>query len=99
MINFNKMINFLKRLGKNFDNPPKKIIYNFILMFTFMIIYKIINMIDENSFSSKLNNIDTLYFTIMTQMTVGYGEIVPKSQLAKMLVMIHTTLFWMIVIF
>jgi hypothetical protein len=33
--------------------------------------------------------IDVMYFTITTQSTVGYGDISPRSKLAKIVMMIH----------
>jgi len=39
-----------------------------------------------SSFSEPLDHVGGLYFTIATLGTVGYGDIVPKSELARILV-------------
>jgi hypothetical protein len=40
-----------------------------------------------NTFSSKLTILDSLYFSLITASTVGYGDIRPVSNLAKLLIM------------
>ncbi len=42
-----------------------------------------------DSFSAVLTKIDALYFTITTFATVGYGDIVPKSEPARFMVMVQ----------
>jgi voltage-gated potassium channel len=42
-----------------------------------------------DAFSEPLNRTDGLYFTMTTFATVGYGDIVPLTQLARALVMIQ----------
>ena len=45
------------------------------------------NGLDKNS-----EFIDSLYFSLTTTSTVGYGDISPKSRVAKVLVMVHQTI-------
>ncbi len=35
------------------------------------------------------SSFDALYFTIVSQSSTGYGDIIPKSNLAKLIVMCH----------
>lgn len=42
-----------------------------------------------NSLNSDSSFIDILYFTFTVQSTVGFGDISPKSQVAKVLVMLQ----------
>ncbi len=42
-----------------------------------------------NNFSEKINNLfDAAYFTLITVSTVGYGDIVPVTEIAKLFVMV-----------
>lgn len=48
---------------------------------------------DPESFSTKgLTRLDTLYFTVTIFATVGFGDISPTSQIARLLVMIQMIL-------
>src|SRR4029453_9936498 len=40
-----------------------------------------------NSFSETLSRTDALYFTVTVFSTVGFGDIVPKSELARIVTM------------
>ncbi|TJY69016.1 two pore domain potassium channel family protein [Arthrobacter sp. CAU 1506] len=44
---------------------------------------------DPNAFSEPLDRTDSLYFTITTLATVGYGDIVPVSQAARVSVTVQ----------
>lgn len=79
-----------------------------ILMFTFNIIqivlvfsiwYRMISTWAPSSFSHSLSILDSLYFSIVTFLTVGYGDMIPISDLAKGLVVLQLILtFYTIVI-
>ena len=53
-----------------------------------------------NNFSQPLNVIDTIYFSFVTYTTVGYGDIYPQLQLAKITVIMEImfSLFMLIII-
>ena len=53
----------------------------------------------KNDFSGIESYIDALYFSIVTQTTVGYGDIMPKSKRAKVIVSIQILLSMYINIF
>jgi hypothetical protein len=65
------------------------------LVLTFAIIYFILIRNDLNSFNGLDENssfIDVLYFTTTTQTTIGYGDITPKSKLARSIVIVQQLL-------
>lgn len=81
-----------------FDEPSEKLLFNIILITIFTFIYKFIDYIDNKAFSKRLSTFDSFYFSAISSFTIGYGDIIPKSKLAKIAVIINTLLFWMIAI-
>ena len=68
-----------------------------LLGFAFAHIYALIDIISPNSFMSSLSNefvtfeagLDGIYFSFITLLTVGYGDIVPVSHTAKLTTIIE----------
>ena len=60
-------------------------------VYAFGVAYIFISGLDQESFSTghNLSFVDGLYFSVITAATVGYGDIVPKSNAAKIIVMIE----------
>jgi Ion channel len=57
------------------------------LSFIYSLIYTILNRLDNLSFNQEnLNWLDAFYFSTITIATVGYGDIFPKSNIAKFFV-------------
>lgn len=52
----------------------------------FALLYLSLSTTDPLAFSEPLDRVDALYFTSSTFATVGFGDIVPASQLARVLV-------------
>jgi voltage-gated potassium channel len=50
---------------------------------TFAQCYAIIFVFDQQAFSEPLSNLDVIYFSVVTISSTGYGDIVPKSPMAK----------------
>lgn len=50
-------------------------------------IYSYIHRIDPSAFEFKDDLIDPFYFSFTTMSSVGYGDYIPHSRLAKLLVM------------
>ena len=92
---FKKIIN---KLITYFDEPHEKLLFNIILIVLFTFIYKLIDMFDENAFSKRLSTSDAAYFASITNFTLGFGDIIPQSNLARMTVVLHSLTFWMVAI-
>lgn len=58
-----------------------------IVVISFASFFYAISVLYPSSFSSKLTILDSIYFSIITATTVGYGDISPISNLAKLFVM------------
>jgi len=61
---------------------------------TFSYVYGLIAQFNSNAFSETFvagveSRPDLIYFSFVTQMTVGYGDITPLSQLARNVVILH----------
>ena len=57
-----------------------------LFLFTYASCYLTLSRLDANSFSQRLDRVGSLYFTVTTFGTVGYGDIVAESHLARLLV-------------
>jgi voltage-gated potassium channel len=57
-----------------------------LLVILFALIYLGIDSSGPNEFSERLNHTSSIYFTMTTLATVGYGDIVPKTQMARLTV-------------
>ena len=55
----------------------------------FAALYLHIADLDGNAFSEPLNRTDALYFTITVFSTVGFGDIVPRATLARVVTMVQ----------
>ena len=68
------------------------IVISIILIFLFTIIYWSLGTNDNFSFNTsqtEVSFLDALYFTLVTQTTIGYGDISPKSQLMRFITVCH----------
>jgi voltage-gated potassium channel Kch len=68
---------------------PYFIQHHIILIIIFSLIYQGLSIIDPRSFTKVLSLFDSLYFSITTQTTVGYGDITPNTIIARLTTMIH----------
>jgi voltage-gated potassium channel len=64
----------------------------FLFIVVFASTYLTLSHVDEQSFSEHLNRTAALYFTIVTLGTVGYGDIAPSSQPARLVVSLQILL-------
>jgi len=69
------------------------------LVLIFSIWYRLLGLLDAGSFIGEMTILNSLYFSVVTFLTVGFGDIVPVSALAKILVLLQTALtFYTLVI-
>jgi len=52
----------------------------------FAIWYQLVSWLDGAAFSQPLDILGSLYFSLVTFLTIGYGDVVPVSDLARLLV-------------
>jgi len=69
------------------------------VVFAFASIYYTLNSVDPGSFSRPLNILDSIYFSLITIATVGYGDISPVSAPAKILSMSQVLIGLLYVLF
>ena len=65
--------------------------FNFVWIIMFAVIYFLIGQSDNqfNHTRKTLTFLDALYFSVTTQTRIGYGDISPRSTIAKIFVMIQ----------
>lgn len=64
-----------------------------VLMFSFASIFYALSILQPNSFHpGRLSILDSIYYSLITVATVGYGEIYPTSVTSKILVMLEVFL-------
>ncbi len=68
------------------------------LIFVFSTWYYYISLKNPAAFSAPLSRLDSLYYSIVTFSTIGYGEIVPLAVLPKILVITQAVLFFFIIV-
>ena len=82
-------------ISKDISNKQSFIVITFAIVFVFAIIYWLLGSNDNFSFTKdqeKLTFIDALYFSMVTQTTLGYGDISPKSEIMRSISFIHLAL-------
>ena len=65
------------------------ILSNVILLTLFAELYWYVDQKDENTHFGFESALDAYYFSMITSSSVGYGDVLPKTPKAKVLVMIH----------
>lgn len=67
---------------------------NIKLILLFAVIYKLL---PKNSFNKELGTFDCLYFSTVTHTTLGYGDIYPVTNMAKLLCSIQSFFIYFLV--
>ena len=60
-----------------------------LLLVLFAATYCLVDGQQSDAFSEPLSRTDALYFTVTTFATVGYGDISPQTELARVIAMVH----------
>ena len=91
---------------KIFDEPHEKFVANLLLLIVFWFVYYSIYTADNSAMlinkdalhgkQSKPNMFDFAWFATITQFGITFGDMVPKSPVAKVAVMSQAVLFWYI---
>jgi len=69
------------------------------VVLVFAIWYRLLGLLNQGAFMGDMSILNSLYFSVITFLTVGYGDIIPISDPAKILVMIQNGLtFYTLVI-
>ncbi len=75
----------------------------FLTIVTFALFYETIWLFDDNAFSNRveMHLLNSVYFSVITSATIGYGDIAPVSALAKITVCfeVFISLFYAILVF
>ena len=80
------------------DRIKLKLLLNLIITLVFSFIYWIINETTNDAFSKNLDYFQALYFSATTNFTLGFGDITPLNKTSRIFVVIHSILFYSIVI-
>lgn len=68
-------------------------------LYGFCVLFVLLSKLDGQSFSQELDFLSSVYFTIVTAATVGYGDIVPVSKTARCFVTAEIIISFLYVIF
>ena len=74
----------------------------FIMIYTFAAVYQLIWLWDNQAFGKlEINIFNALYFSTITSATIGYGDIVPCSVIARIIVCVEVffSLFYVFTVF
>lgn len=72
------------------DTPNYIVLWNgFILWLLFAGVYAAMHALDPRHFQFTNALVDPLYFSATTTSTVGYGDLSPKTRLARLVVIVH----------
>ena len=80
------------RLGKSLASRI------FVIWIGFAGMYSSFNTLNKCSFNNMNGIVDSLYFSLVTMTTTGYGEILPTKDITKLLVITQLSLTWVLII-
>ncbi|MBG00937.1 MAG: hypothetical protein CL470_01555 [Acidimicrobiaceae bacterium] len=98
-----------KGIRKFLDEPHEKIYLNMILIVIFSVIYYQLYLNDQTSFmvneqllkekDGKLDYVDFLYFSLLLQFTLSFGDMVPFTKEIKAVSSVQSLIFWAIALY
>ena len=103
-------MSFMKKFSSFMDEPHEKLYINIVSILLFSVIYYKIYLSDRESFVinkdtlknktyGELTYTDFLYFAVLLNFTVAFGDIIPSSNTVKLLANIQVVSFWGITLF
>ena len=69
------------------------------LCMLFAIVYFLMGQLDRNAFDRPIDVVTAIYFSIATQSTVGYGDVHPMRDYAKLIVCFHVVTSLLLILF
>lgn len=100
------MIKYIKQL---IHEPYEKIYINIFLIIILAFVYYKLYLDDTESFiinekllkkkGGQLNFFDFLYFSLLNQLTLSYGDIIPFTNNIKIIVSFQTLFFWSVALY
>lgn len=85
-------VNSMKFDIVNFYNNRRFLVVNMIIFTVFFFVYRFMGM--KEHFDVEPTSPNAMYFTTVTHATLGYGDIIPKTRTAKMVVTLHVLLVY-----
>lgn len=95
MKTFKQIIN---RIITRIDEPYEKIAYILFSLAFFAFVYWLVSNYIPGSFSDKMNPITSLYFSTITNFTIGFGDIKPVFAISKIIVILQALIFWFVML-
>lgn len=84
------MLHTVNRVFKLSNSHRLLFLYNIISIVGFAIIYYLSDILTTiDTHNKKMNAMDALYFSTVTQTTLGFGDIVPIHGVSKVVVMLQ----------
>lgn len=68
-------------------------IYTILLILIFGLIYKSLHD-NDTDFINFNDTLDPYYYSFVSMFTVGFGDLIPKSRLGKLLTCLQILIFW-----
>lgn len=65
----------------------------------FAIVYFLLGKLDREAFDRPIDLVSAFYFSIATQSTVGYGDLHPMRDYAKIIVCVHIVTSLLLILF
>lgn len=92
-----------KQIDFNTSEIIKRISISLILRFSVVCIgfaaaYRSISTIDRLAFKDMNSILDSIYFSLVTITTIGYGDILPLSSTARLIVICQISLSWLLIL-
>lgn len=91
----------IKGILVRMDEPGEKVAWNLVILSIFTLInYLIFNYYEAPQFpddpSRKLSVTDAFYYTGISQFTIGFGDIAPKTNLGRIVIVLQVIFVWFV---
>ena len=90
--------NIIKYLMSCLDEHHEKVLFLIISIVIYSCLYSNISKKNPDAFNKELDFLDSLYYSSISTLTIGFGDIIPKSAIAKVLTISQGFIFWFLTI-